>query len=216
MTRLLTAARFVAAEFGPLIIFAAVASTVGVKAAIAASLVVIVGETLLRWRRGLGFTRLYLLVSGLTLVFGAIDLVAVSPFMLAYEAVFTNVATAAAFVVGALGDKPMIQEVAEQRANKAFPDTPAVRRFFQYFTLVWAAYFLVKAALYAWLAWRLPLVQAMALRSLIGGASLAVMIAVSVTQGPRLFALCRRFGLLPGDELARAAAPPQLDGAAAE
>jgi intracellular septation protein A len=54
------------------------------------------------------FTRLYLLVSGLTLVFGAVDLWATSPFMLKYEAAVTNIATGAAFVAGAIGRKPII------------------------------------------------------------------------------------------------------------
>ena len=39
--------------------------------------------------------------------------------------------------------------------------------------------------------------QAMALRSILGGVSLGLMIAFSVTQGRRMFFLCRRLGLLP-------------------
>ena len=41
------------------------------------------------------------------------------------------------------------------------------------------------------------MLEAMALRSAIGGVTLGLMIAISVTQGRRLFFLCRRFGLLP-------------------
>jgi multisubunit Na+/H+ antiporter MnhC subunit len=43
----------------------------------------------------------------------------------------------------------------------------------------------------------LPLTQALALRSLVGGLSVAVMLVVSITQGRRLFFLCGRLGLLP-------------------
>jgi hypothetical protein len=46
----------------------------------------------------------------------------------------------------------------------------------------------------------MPMLEAMALRSAIGGVSLGLMIAVSVTQGRRLFFLCRRLGLLPKPE----------------
>lgn len=113
-------ARFLLAEFGPLLAFWLVGWRFGVKPAIAASLFVIVAESLWRWRRGERFTRLYLLTSGLTLAFGAVDMFAVTPFLLKYEAVVTNLVTAAAFVVGAFGDKPMIQEVAEQRAGESF------------------------------------------------------------------------------------------------
>ena len=73
--------------------------------------------------------------------------------MLKYEAVITNAATGLAFVAGALGKKPIIQEVAEQR-GQTFVATEEVRGFFRLFTLVWAAYFVVKAIVYLWMAGR--------------------------------------------------------------
>ena len=44
------------------------------------------------------------------------------------------------------------------------------------------------------------MLEAMALRSAIGGVSLGLTIAVNMTQGRRLFFLCRRLGLLPKPE----------------
>jgi intracellular septation protein A len=189
--------QFALREFGPLIVFLVVSTWFGVKLAIALSIVTVIGESAWRWRRGEGFTVLYLLVSGLTLVFGAVDLYAASPFMLKYEAVITNIAMGVAFAFGAFGEKPMLQELAEHRAASPFPITTEVRRFFQLFTLVWAGYFVAKAALYAWLGFILPLTEAIALRSMIGTVSLAFLIAISSTQGRRLFFLCRRLGWLP-------------------
>ena len=206
MPKLAAAARFVLGEFGPLIVFWVLALTLGVKPAILGSLVAIFADAAWRRRKGLAFTRLYLLTSGLTLAFGAIDLAATSPFMLKYEAAVTNVATGAAFVAGAMGEKPIIQEVAEQR-GESFVDTPEIRAFFRLFTLAWAAYFFVKAAFYVWIVWTLPLLEAMALRSVVGSISLGVMIAISATQGRRLFFLCRRLGLLPKPETPSAPAP---------
>ena len=196
MPKVAAAARFALAEFGPLIVFWALALLLGVKPAILGSILFIVADAAWRWRKGLAFTRLYLLTSGLTLAFGAIDLAATSPFMLKYEAAVTNVATGVAFVAGAMGEKPILQEVAEQR-GEALPPTREIRAYFRLFTLAWAAYFFVKAAFYVWIVWTLPLLEAMALRSVIGSISLGLMIAVSVTQGRRLFFLCRRLGLLP-------------------
>jgi len=193
-------ARFAAREFGPLIVFLVVSAWFGVKLAIALTVLTVVFDSAWRWRRGESFTRLYLLVSGLTLVFGAVDLYAASPFMLKYEAVITNFATGITFAIGAFGKKPMLQEMAEQRAVSPIPLTSEVRRFFQLFTLLWAVYFFAKAALYAWLGWIMPLTEAIALRSLIGSASLALLSAISITQGRRLFFLCRRLGLLPRAE----------------
>lgn len=193
--KLLGLVRFAVAEFGPLIVFWALAATSGVKVAIAGSiLAILVDAAWRRWKQQ-PFTRLYLLVSALTLGFGCVDLSVTTPFMLAYEAPITNLATAGAFVVGAFGDKPILQEAAEQRMG-ALPATPAVARFFRLFTLIWAGYFVVKAIAYVWIATRLPLTEALALRSLIGSISLGAMIALSVAQGPRLFQLFRRLGWL--------------------
>jgi uncharacterized membrane protein len=189
--------RWVLSEFGPLIGFWVLAAAFGTKAAIAGSIGIIIGDSAWRYRRGIAFTRLYLLTSGLTLVFGAVDLLSADPFMLKYEAVITNLASAAMFAAGARGARPLIQELAEQRQGTAFPARADVRRFFQLFTLLWAGYFVAKAGLYFWFAWTLTLLQAAALRGIVGPASFAVIMALSVTQGRRLFALCRALGWLP-------------------
>jgi intracellular septation protein A len=199
MSRLSAVVRFALAEFGPLLVFWMLAATLGVKPAILGSILFIVADAAWRWRKRVKFTRLYRLTSALTLVFGLVDLASTSPFMLKYEAVITNAATGLAFVAGAVGEKPIIQEVAEQR-GEIFVATNEVRAFFRLFTLAWAAYFFLKAAAYLWMAWTMPMLEAMALRSVAGGVSLGLMIAVSATQGRRLFFLCRRLGLLPKPE----------------
>jgi hypothetical protein len=89
-----------------------------------------------------------------------------------------------------------VQELAEARPGANIPQTAEVRRFFRLFTLIWAAYFFLKALVYLWLAAALPLQEAMALRSIGGGVSLGLMIALSVSQGRRLFHLFQRFGWL--------------------
>ena len=117
--------------------------------------------------------------------------------MLKYEAAVSNVVTGIAFVIGALGEKPIIQEVAEQR-GESFVATDEIRAFFRLFTLVWAAYFFLKAVLFLWMAWTMPMLRGdgrCVRRSAVSVS--ALMIAISVTQGRRLFFLCRRFGLLP-------------------
>jgi hypothetical protein len=57
------------------------------------------------------------------------------------------------------------------------------------------------------MALTLPMLEAMALRSVAGSISLGLMIAVSATQGRRLFFLCRRLGLLPKPEESADALP---------
>jgi intracellular septation protein A len=191
------ALRWVLADFGPLLMFWALNLTFGLKPAIAGSVLFILADSLWRWRRRLPFTRIYILASALTVVFGSVDLFSATPFMLKYEAVITNAFTGVAFVAGARGPRPLIMELAEQRQGSPFPKRPDMTRFFQLFTLLWAAYFFVKAGFYVAVALLMPLTQAMLVRSVVGSISMALMVAVSVTQGRRLFRLCQWMGLLP-------------------
>ena len=66
MSRLRAVVRFALAEFGPLIVFWTLAATLGVKPAILGSILFIVADAAWRRLKRLEFTRLYLLISGLT------------------------------------------------------------------------------------------------------------------------------------------------------
>jgi intracellular septation protein A len=194
MRALLRFVRYILMEFGALIVFWAALYTVGIKPAIAAAVIFILLDGSYRWWKKLSVTRIYILASTLTVVFGVVDLLATNPFMIKYEAVITNVATGIFFVAGARGEKSLIQEVAERRSQ--FPDRLDVRYFFRLLTLAWAAYFFAKALVYLWLGAILPLEKALAVRTLAGGLSLACMLGISFMGRP-LFFLCRRLGLLP-------------------
>jgi intracellular septation protein A len=187
---------FAAAEFGPLIVFLALSTAFNVKIAIAGAVAATLIDAGWRAIAGRPFTRLYLIVTALTLGFGAVDLYVATPFLIVYEAPITNALVGVAFVAGAFGEKPMLMEMAQARSAERFPVTAQTRRFFRLFTLIWAAYFFLKALGYLWLAATLPLAEAVLLRSVLGGISLALMSALSFTQGRRLFDLCRRWGWL--------------------
>lgn len=194
--RWLGLARFAMAEFGPLIVFYALLAAFGLKPAIAGSLVFIVADMLRRGLRGIGLTRIYIMSAALTVAFGAIDLAVRTPFMLSYESVFSSTVLGLFFVAGARGRRPMIQEFAEQRQGHAFPARPDVVWFFRLLTLMWAASFFLKAAFYLWLARTRPVAEAMAIRAVVGPATLGAMFLISF-QGRRLFALLTRLGWLP-------------------
>ena len=208
MQRVLGFLRYIVMEFGALIVFWVALYFFGIKPAIAATIAFILLDALYRWRARKPVTRIYVLTSTLAVVFGAIDLYAANPFMIKYEAVITNTVTCIFFLVGARGEKSMLQEMAERRQQ--FPDRPDVRYFFRLFTLFWSSYFFIKAAVYLWLGLILPLERALALRVVIGNVSLVAMLALSFLGGRRLFFLCRWLGLLPTVDLAEATAdsPP--------
>ena len=196
MARLQRFLRFLFGDFGPLIAFWVFYLSFGIRAAIVATLAYVIGDFIHRLRRGRPFSRIYLLSSGLAVIFGTIDLLAATPFMLRYEAVVTNVATGIFFAAGARGPKPLIQEFAEQRSGP-LPGRADIRRYFELFTYAWAAYFFLKAAAYYAIGEAFPLGTALAIRSLAGGISFAVMLLGSVAIGRRGFFVLQRLGWLP-------------------
>ena len=196
MARVLFVLRFIVDQLGTMAMFYLLLYTLGLKAAIAGSLVFLVVDAIRRHRTGIGFPKLYILTSVLTFVFGGIDLMSATPFMIKYEAVITSLIIGASFAWTLRGDRPMLQELAEQQTRETFPDRADVRAFFRLLTLIWVGYFVARAATYFWIGEALPIEQAMEIRPFIGTPSLLVMIAISF-QGRHLFALCQRLGLLP-------------------
>jgi intracellular septation protein A len=198
MRRVLNALRFIVEQLGTLILFYLLLYSLGLKAAIAGALVFVVADGVRRHIWKLGFPKLYILTSALTFIFGGIDLLSDTPFMIKYEAVITSLVIAATFALGARGAKSMMQEIAEQQSRESFPDRADVRAFFRMMTLAWAGYFVIRAIGYFWIGEVWPIERVMSVRPILGTASLLVMMAISF-QGRRLFMLCRRLGLLPAD-----------------
>ena len=177
MTRLLPALL----ELGPLAIFWILLWTVDLKIAIGVGVVLLLADAAFRYWRGMPLTKLYILSGGMTVFFGAIDLWAQTPFMLKYEDVITSLVIAAVLFWGARGPKSMIQGLVEQQHGDVFQDGPDIRLFFKCFTLLWAVYFVLKAAVYLWLGAILPIEQALTVRPIVGMVSLGAMMLASWT-----------------------------------
>jgi len=187
---------YVSADFGPLIVFWSFDIAFGIKAAIGAAVAFIILDALWRLIRKKPFTAAYLISSALTILFGAIDLLSDNPYMLKYEAVILNIFTGLIFVAGAWGERPILMEIAAQRSKDPIPDNPIVIKLFRGFTILWAGYFLGKAALYFYLGQIMSMERALAIRSAIGTTSLIAMIVLSVVGGKALYTLCERRGWL--------------------
>ena len=183
-------------EFGGVILFWIMLWQFGLRPAIAATVLFVLVDGTRRLVRHLPVTRVWIFSNALTLLFGAIDLHAVTPFMIRYEGMISNVIIGLVFLVGAYGRKPMIQEIAEERQGAPFEDRPDIRVFFKTFTLVWAGYFFAKAVAYLWIMQSFPLAQALAIRSVVGTGSFVLMLLIS-SRGRRLYDMSRRWNLLP-------------------
>lgn len=181
--------------FGGLILYWVVLLMFGIKPAIAVTLVFIVAECCWRLATRRPFPVLWWFSNSMALIFGAIDLYANTPFMLRYEATVSNLLTAAFFAAGAFGEKPLVLQFAQRSPNAATipTDRPELMRFFRAFTLLWAAYFFVRAVVFFWIMQRPSLSSALLLRTLTGWGSLGVMILISL-NGRHVFMACQRIG----------------------
>lgn len=190
--------RFVPAllELGPLAIFWGLMWTVDLKIAIAVGVVLLLGDAAFRYWRGMPITKLYVLSGVLTVAFGAVDLWAETPFMLKYEDVITSLVIACVLGWGARGEKSMIQKLVEEQHGDAFEDGADIRRFFKLFTLLWAAYFVLKAVAYLWMGAVMPMEEALKVRPVVGMVSLGAMMVLS-WKAQVLFDFGVRIGVLP-------------------
>ncbi len=185
----------IAADFGGLIVFYGLMYTLGLKAAIAGTIVFLAIDAYRRHRMKLGFPRIYVLSGAMAIVFGGIDLLSADPFMIKWEAPITSLVFAGVFFAGARG-KSMLEELVEQQGGESMEGRLDFRRFFQLLTLIWAAYFLLKAVVYVWLGEVMPMDRLLEVRPVIGTVSM-LLLAGLMTQGRRLFLLFRAIGLLP-------------------
>lgn len=195
--QLLRLARFTAENLGPMIVFIILSRLFGTKLAIAGTILYCLLDIARRYWKKLGFPKLYLFSTAMTVGFGAIDLLSNEPFMLRFEPAISNFITFALFVYGSAGKRSLILEIVEEKRGAPFIDRPDIVRFCIYLTLIWAVYFLVKALFYLYLGLTLSLELATEIRAVVGPVSLAAMIG-GVSAGARpLYHLFNHLGLLP-------------------
>lgn len=183
-------------NFGPLIVFLAVDRLWGLKPAIAASVAFSAFEIARKLSRGEPTTLLFRFTAAMTLVFGTVDLYAQRSFLFKYEACATNVLTGFFFGATLLDRKSILQEYYEKRPD-AKPLTADRVVYFRWLTVAWVVYFLVKAAVYLWLARTFSLERAAEIRSTAGAASFYAMLFVSIAGSKKIFPAIKRLGLLP-------------------
>lgn len=202
--------RTAAYDFGGIIVFWALWKLVSLKAAIAGTLVFVVFDMWRRRRFGIGFPRLYVLSTSLVIVFGVVDLAAKTPFMLKYEGAVSTFIVAVFFALGARG-RSILEELSTQQAGREAVDFDHARRFYQLFTLIWAAYYVLMSGFYLFIGLTHPYARAIVIRQIAGFVGLGVMMLVSL-NGRRLYAALRAAGLIPRTPDADKAALRELGG----
>jgi uncharacterized membrane protein len=195
--KLLGLLRFAYDGFAPLVVFLVVKQAFELRAAIAAAVGFGVIDLAARALRKRPVTRLYLFSFLVTIAFGAIDLHAATPFVFAYEASITNLLTAGFFGITLVRGTPLIEEIARKGLSSQQAERADVRAYLRFLTGVWTAYFVVKAGLYGWLGATLSIERAMAVRSLVGTASMVTLLIGETLVRRPLFRFLQRRGILP-------------------
>ncbi|MCM2276682.1 MAG: septation protein IspZ [Oligoflexia bacterium] len=151
--------------------------TFGPRPAILLAIVLTFAQALYHRIRGLRFSPFFLVASGFTIVFGSIDLLLVAhPRFFRFGPFAQNFLLGIAFLGTLLSRAPAIAWFAAALPRELRSDLDRVgNRYLHRVTLVWGLYFLLKAFLFLYLAFRVDLGVLILLRSVIGGGSLVLM-----------------------------------------
>ena len=181
------------ANFGPILVFWGGNHFGGLRIAILASIAYTMAEIIYSKINRKPITLFFKFSAITSLLFGCMDLYLNQSTFIHYEAVLTNVFTGVFFAFGAFAPKPLIQEFAEKTKRKSQYDSADMKLFFKLLTLVWSAYFFLKAGFYTRVALQpIRVEEKLALRSSVGGISLVIMLSISILGGRRLFHLFKK------------------------
>ena len=135
------------------------------------------------------------------LLFGIADLFIKEPFFFKFEATLTNLFFALFFALSLLKDKPIVQEFAEMQKKTSNEQTPDKLYFFQFFTIWWSVYFVIKAAFYLWLNFNTTLDDALIIRMLVGKVSLWLMMFISIGMPQYIWKVLEFLKMFPSQKI---------------
>lgn len=167
-------ARFVIESFGPLVVFVVLEHTVSLLAAIVSSIVTGVALVVVQIARDKKISPFTAFVAASVAIFGALDLKYQSGFFVKLEPALGNTFTGLFFLATVAFGKPVIRELAEKQRGRPLSENAS--GYLRTLTIVWGLFFFVRAGSYVWMAYRLSVDQALAVRSVAGPVSFGVMI----------------------------------------
>lgn len=193
--------QFIWEDFGPIVVFQIAYRIGGYRLGTEAAMIVAVSECWILWRKGQRPTMIFMMSTGLCLIFGTLDLCLNSTAFSIFEAPLINFFIAGVFAVSLRNEKSIVQELVEQR--KDFSRFPAedLRFFFGSFTLLWAAYYFVRAWAFLWVNLHTDISNGLLWRLGVGNISLLAMIGISTVGGRPLWLLAHKYRFLPSQRV---------------
>jgi intracellular septation protein A len=185
-------------EFGPLLAFLILNSFIGLKPAIAVSLVwTIVEVIVLVWSRSKP-TTLFVVSSSVAICFGILDLSLSGPFFLKIEVGVVNSAFAAMFGLSLFRERSVIQEIAERRERSLPEKDPEDRKFFfRCWTAIWCSYYLVRAIVFTSLNFTSNFPHSLLIRTGLGTVSFWALLGTSIFLSRPLWRLLVHLEWMP-------------------
>jgi intracellular septation protein A len=172
-SRLASVVRWVLESFGPLIAFVVLEHTVSLLAAIISSIVtgvVLVALQIARERKVSPFTAF---IAASVALFGVLDLKYRTGFFVKLEPALGNALTGLFFLGTVAVGRPIILELAEKQLGRKIE---RAHGYLRKLTIAWGLFFFARAAIYVWMAYRVPLDRALAIRGIGSPVSFAVMV----------------------------------------
>lgn len=179
---------FIAKNFATPIVFYIVFQRLGVKPAIAFGVSVaglqILAHVYFRWRLSFFF----ILATGLTVVFGSLDLMVSEPRFFRLEAFFQNFVLGLIFLASLGSQRPMAWRLARSLPVEFQPDFSRLgKQYFLILTQIWGGYLLIKSALFLYLAFRVDLGRLYLFRVVVGNGTAVLLILGEFWVRKRLF-----------------------------
>ncbi len=171
---------------------------VGLKPAIAVSLVWTLTEILILLKSRSKPTTLFIVSSSVAIIFGTLDLFLSGPFFLKIEAAVINAIFSILFGLSLLRKRSVIQEIAEQKHPGLMEEDPKDRRFFfGILTFIWCVYYLARAVAFTWLNFTTDFSSSLYIRTGLGMVSFWILLGASIFLSGPAWRLLVRFGWMP-------------------
>ena len=166
--------RFLLESFGPLLVLVVLEHAVSLLAAIISSIALGVVLVILQIKRDKKVSPFTAFVAASVAVFGVLDLKYQTGFFVKLEPALGNVVTGLFFLATVVLGRPIIIELAEKQ--RGAPISEKAHGYLRGLTIAWGVFFFARAAVYVWMAYRLTVDQALAIRGIAGPGSFGVMI----------------------------------------
>jgi intracellular septation protein A len=172
-----TALEFALKNFATPVAFFFVFELYGAKPAIAIAIGVTVLQLIAHGVFRLKISPFFIVASGFTVIFGTLDLLIHAPKFFKFEPFAQNLVLGIVFLVSVFTPTPIAAWfVAALPAQLRLKMSSGGASYLKKLTGAWAIYFLIKSSIFLYLAFTVNLGRLVVLRTLIGGASLALMV----------------------------------------